>query len=63
MHAFRIERNGNGRDFDIIPTFTGAYGHGYQLIFEILDPDGSINEDHGILESSPFLEFSSPHQT
>jgi hypothetical protein len=20
---FRIERNGNGRDFDIIPTFTG----------------------------------------
>jgi hypothetical protein len=40
MHAFRIERNGNGRDFDIIPTFTGAYAHGYQLTFEILDPDG-----------------------
>lgn len=35
---FRIERNGNGRDFDIIPAFTGDYGHGYQLTFEILDP-------------------------
>ena len=40
MQAFRIERNGNGRDFDIIPTFTGAYAHGYQLTFDILDPDG-----------------------
>jgi hypothetical protein len=39
MQGFRIERNGNGRDFDIIPTFTGTYAHGYQLTFEILDPD------------------------
>jgi hypothetical protein len=40
MQGFRIERNGNGRDFDIIPTFAGTYAHGYQLTFEILDPDG-----------------------
>ena len=33
---FRVERNGNGRDFDIIPTFAGTYAHGYTLTFEIL---------------------------
>ena len=33
---FQIVRNGNGRDFDIIPTFTGTYGSGYTLTFEIL---------------------------
>jgi hypothetical protein len=32
---FRIERNGNGRDFDIIPSFAGIYAHGYRLTFEI----------------------------
>ena len=39
LRDFRVERNGNGRDFDIIPTFTGTYAHGYTLTFEIL-PDG-----------------------
>jgi hypothetical protein len=37
LSALRIERNGNGRDFDIIPTFSGAYAHGSLLKFEILD--------------------------
>jgi len=36
LRDFRIERNGNGRDFDIIPVFTGSYAHGYTLRFEIL---------------------------
>lgn len=36
---FRVERNGNGRDFDIIPSFDGAYAHGYRLTFEILQTD------------------------
>jgi len=35
LRDFRIERNGNGRDFDIIPVFTGNYGHGYILRFEL----------------------------
>jgi hypothetical protein len=39
IESFRIERNGNGRDFDIIPIFAGTYAHGYHLTFEILDPD------------------------
>jgi hypothetical protein len=36
LRDFRIERNGNGRDVDIIPIFTGTFGHGYTLTFEIL---------------------------
>ena len=36
LRDFRVERNGNGRDIDIIPTFTGTYAQGYTLTFEIL---------------------------
>ncbi|MGB5177751.1 MAG: hypothetical protein WBP44_03370 [Gammaproteobacteria bacterium] len=36
LSDFRIERNGNGRDFDIIPAFSGAGAHGYMLLFEII---------------------------
>ena len=36
LRDFRIERNGNGRDFDIIPSFSGEFAHGYRLVFEIL---------------------------
>ena len=38
LQSFRVERNGNGRDYDIIPSFSGNYAHGYQLVFEILPP-------------------------
>lgn len=36
---FRVQRNGNGRDTDIIPLFSGSYAHGYTLRFEIAPPD------------------------
>jgi len=36
---FRVERNGNGRDFDIVPAFRGEYAHGYRLTFEIVPTD------------------------
>jgi hypothetical protein len=36
LRDFRIERNGNGRDIDIIPSFTGTSAHAYTLTFEIL---------------------------
>ena len=36
----RVERNGNGRDFDIIPTFGGAGKGSYRVTMEIL-PGGS----------------------
>jgi hypothetical protein len=39
LDALRIERNGNGRDFDLLPTFSGSYAHGYVLTFEILPPN------------------------
>lgn len=52
LSGFRIERNGNGRDFDIIPEFAGTGAHGYELVFEI------IREDTGLppilLKSSGF---------
>lgn len=34
--GFRIQRNGNGRDFDILPEFSSGYAHGYHLMFEIV---------------------------
>ena len=37
---FRIERNGNGRDVDIIPVLAGTYAHGYTLTFEIIADTG-----------------------
>jgi len=38
---FRIERNGNGRDFDIVPAFTGGHAGSYTLRFDVLAPDGT----------------------
>ena len=36
LSEFRMERNGNGRDFDLIPSFSGGYAHDYVLRFEIV---------------------------
>lgn len=36
---FRIEPNGNGRDYDLLPVFTGSFAHRYSLQFEVLDGD------------------------
>jgi len=37
LQSFRVERNGNGRDFDFIPVFSNGYAHSYHLTFEILE--------------------------
>jgi hypothetical protein len=39
LRDFRVERNGNGRDVDIIPVFAGTYGHAYTLSLEIVRLD------------------------
>lgn len=39
LSGFRVERNGNGRDIDIIPEFSGSGEHGYELRFEIIPKD------------------------
>jgi len=36
LKTFRVERNGNGRDYDIIPAFTGTVKNSYVLRFEIV---------------------------
>lgn len=41
LRDVRIERNGNGRDTDIIPVLTGTYAHGYTLTFELLPDAGT----------------------
>src|SRR5882672_3829453 len=40
LRDFRIERNGNGRDFDIIPAFDPGYDHGYAVRFELVGAGG-----------------------
>ena len=40
LRDFQIERNGNGRDYDVIPSFEGADGHGYMIAVEIVPPSG-----------------------
>ena len=52
LRDFRIERNGNGRDFDIIPSFDAGYGHGYMLRFDIVDTEATIGSV--LLDSSGF---------
>lgn len=41
LRDFRIERNGNGRDFDIVPAFEPGWAHGYTLRFEIVEAAAS----------------------
>jgi hypothetical protein len=38
LRDFRVVRNGNGRDFDILPAFVGDHAASYTLTFEILPP-------------------------
>lgn len=38
---FRIERNGSGRDFDIVPGFTRGHADSYTLRFDVLTPGGT----------------------
>jgi hypothetical protein len=52
LRDFRLERNGNGRDFDIIPFFTGSYGHGYILSFELLPSD--VGKQSVVIHSSGY---------
>ena len=51
LSDFRVERNGNGRDFDVIPAFAGTYAHGYTLAFEILPTPSAAPE---LLHSSGY---------
>jgi hypothetical protein len=52
IRGFRIERNGNGRDYDVLPTFTGRLGHRYTLTFELAGPGDAVQ----ILTASTYLD-------
>lgn len=41
LRDFRVVRNGNGSDFDIIPSLEPGYAHGYMLRFELIDAEGA----------------------
>jgi hypothetical protein len=40
LRDLRIERSGNGRDYDVIPAFEGTEGHGYTITIEIVSAAG-----------------------
>lgn len=40
LRDVRIERNGNGRDYDVVPVFEGTAGDGYTITIEISPPGG-----------------------
>ena len=40
LREFHVERNGNGRDYDVIPYFAGAQRDSYVLRFEITAGEG-----------------------
>ncbi|MDX1554726.1 MAG: hypothetical protein R3212_01735, partial [Xanthomonadales bacterium] len=42
LTGFVVEKNGNGRDYDIIPRFSAGFAHGYHLEFRILH-DGNAH--------------------
>ena len=35
LAGFRVEQNGNGRDFDVVPEFRGNASHGYRLLLTV----------------------------
>jgi hypothetical protein len=42
LREFRVERHGNGRDFDIIPLFSDGFAHSYVLQLDILAAGGTV---------------------
>jgi hypothetical protein len=40
LRDVRVEPNGNGRDYDVLPSFDGTQGHGYLFTLEILPESG-----------------------
>src|SRR5258706_10695974 len=53
LQAFRVERNGNDRDYDIIPSFTGTQKNSYVLRFEIVGANSG--KETVLLHSSGFF--------
>ena len=48
LDSLRVEKNGNGRDYDFLPVFSGNYPHGYLLTFEIVPPGSAPVPVHSL---------------
>jgi len=46
LRDFRLVRNGNGRDYEVLPAFEGVNGHGYMITVEIVGDDGKAVAIH-----------------
>jgi len=62
LQSFRVERDGNGHDFDFIPVFSGNYPHGYTLTFQILQAGAArgpivLHSSGYYLEAKPNLRI------
>lgn len=40
LRDVHVQRNGNGRDYDVTPSFEGTDGHGYMIVVEIVPTGG-----------------------
>lgn len=48
LTGLRVMRNGNGRDYDLVPEFSGSGAAGYRLTLQLQPPDGTpvlVHED------------------
>lgn len=48
LESVKVARNGNGRDYDFLPAFSGEHSGEYHLVFEVID-DGRV---YRVLERS-----------
>ena len=55
LRDFRVERNGNGRDFDVVPSFTGSEGHGHRFRLEAVGA-GPGGKDALLHESGYYVD-------
>ena len=46
LRDFTLRRNGNGRDYEVLPAFEGVNGHGYIITVEIVGEDGKAVAIH-----------------
>ena len=43
LRDFTLRRNGNGRDYEVLPAFEGVNGHGYIITVDIVGEDGKAS--------------------
>lgn len=55
---FRVERDGNGRDFDVLPSFAGDFAHGQRLRLEAVGA-GAGGTDALLHESGYWIDSAS----